>query len=65
MSVQELETAITRLSKDELTALSRWFQEYLADEWDREIEADARAGRFDQSGKQAKADYDAGRCTPL
>ncbi len=65
MSVQELETAITRLSKDELTALSQWFQEYLADEWDREIEADARAGRLDQAGKRAKADYDAGRCTPL
>ena len=65
MSIQELETAIMRLSKEELSRFSQWFEEYAADEWDREIEADARAGRFDAAGKRAKADYEAGRCTPL
>lgn len=65
MSVQELESAVARLSKEELTAFSRWFQEYLADEWDRQIESDVHAGRFDAAGERAKADYEAGRCTPL
>ena len=65
MSVQELETAITRLSKEELAAFSQWFEEYLADKWDRQIEADIRAGRFDAAGQRAKADYEAGRCTEL
>ena len=65
VSIQELETAITRLSKEELATFSRWFEEYTADEWDRQIEADIRAGRFDAAGKRAKADYEAGRCTPL
>jgi hypothetical protein len=65
MSVRELETAVTRLSKEELSAFSQWFEEYLADEWDRQIEADARAGRFDAAGARAKADYEAGRCTEL
>jgi len=65
MSVQELETAVTQLSKEELATFSQWFQEYIADEWDRQIEADIRGGRFDAAGKRAKADYDAGRCTPL
>jgi hypothetical protein len=37
----------------------------MADEWDRQIEADIRAGRFDAAGKRAKVDYEAGRCTPL
>lgn len=65
MSVQELETAVTHLPKEELARFSQWFEEYLSDEWDRQIEADALAGRFDELGKQAMADYEAGRCTPL
>ena len=65
MSVQDLETAVARLSKEELTQFSQWFEEYVADEWDRQIEADILAGRFDAAGKRAKADYEAGCCTPL
>ena len=65
MSVQELETAVTHLSKEELATFSKWFEEHVADEWDRQIEADSRAGRFDAAGQRAKADYEAGRCTPL
>lgn len=65
MSVQELETAVTRLSKEELDAFSRWLEEYRADLWDKQIEEDARAGRFHAAGQRAKADYEAGRCTPL
>lgn len=65
MSVQELERAVTHLSKQELAAFSRWFEQYAADQWDRQIEADIRAGRFESVGKRAKADYEAGRCTEL
>lgn len=65
MSVQDLETAVTRLSQEELARFSKWFEEYVADQWDRQIEADILAGRFEAAGKRAKADYDAGRCTPL
>ncbi|HEX4086483.1 MAG TPA: hypothetical protein VHY22_16335 [Chthoniobacteraceae bacterium] len=65
MSIQELETAVSHLSKEELAAFSQWFEEYMADAWDRQIDADIQAGRFDAAGKRAKADYEAGRCTPL
>lgn len=65
MSVHDLESAVVQLTKEELATFSRWFEEYLADSWDREIEADILAGRFDDAGKRAKADYNAGRCTPL
>ena len=65
MSVQDLEAAVTSLSKEELASFSQWFEEYLADEWDQQIEADALAGRFDAAGKRAIADFEAGRCTPL
>lgn len=65
MSLQELESAVTQLPADELTAFARWFEEYLADAWDRRIEEDAKAGRLDEAGRRADEDFDAGRCKPL
>ncbi len=65
MSVQELETAVTKLSPEELKGFVRWLEEYAADQWDRQIEADILAGRFDAAGQRVTADYNAGRCTPL
>lgn len=65
MSLNELETAVTRLPEEELAAFARWFEEYLADAWDRRIEADIKAGRLDDAGRRADADFEAGRCKPL
>ena len=47
MSVQELESAVSELSPDELARSTEWFEAYKADEWDRQIETDAEAGRLD------------------
>jgi hypothetical protein len=65
VSVRELEAAVTKLPPDELAAFARWFEEYVADAWDRQIEEDIRSGRLDEAGKQADADIEAGRCKPL
>jgi hypothetical protein len=65
MSLQELEEAVTNLPKTEFEAFARWFEEYVSDEWDRQIEADANAGRLDAAARRAKQDFESGRCTPL
>ena len=65
MSVQEIEAAVTRLSSDELSRFSQWFEEYAAARWDGQIEAGMLAGRFDAAGKRADAEFEAGRCQPL
>jgi hypothetical protein len=65
MSLRELEAAVAQLPADDLTAFARWFEEYLADAWDRRIEADIRAGRLDEAGRRADAEFEAGRCRPL
>jgi len=65
MSLPELEAAVAQLSADELSTFARWFEEYLADAWDRRIEADIRAGHLDEAGRRAEADFEAGRCRPL
>ena len=63
MSIKELEAAVTELSKEELTTFTQWLEEYVAAEWDRQIEADARAGRLDKMITRAKTDYHAGKAT--
>ena len=65
MSVQELENAIRQLSLEDFQRLADWLDEYRADQWDRQIEADIRAGRLEESGRHTDADFEAGRCSPL
>ena len=65
MSVQELETAVSSLPPEEFARFQTWFEEFAADAWDRQIEADARAGKLDHLIAQADADFETGRCTPL
>ena len=65
MSVDELQAAISRPSTEEIERLSRWFEGFVADQWDRRIEADILAGRLDSAARQADEDFEAGRCTSL
>jgi hypothetical protein len=65
MSIEELELVVSRLAEDELALFSRWFDEFRAQQWDRQIEADVRAGKLDAAGQRADDDYEAGRCKRL
>ena len=56
MSVREIEVAVARLTPEELGRFAEWFERYMADEWDRQIEADAKAGRLDALIHAAEAD---------
>lgn len=59
--VQRLEQEIKGLNPGELAAFRKWFQEYDATEWDRQIAEDALAGKFDDLAEKALADHSAGR----
>jgi hypothetical protein len=65
MSVEELEKAVSKLPREELARFTAWFQDYLSEAWDRQMEADAEAGKLDKLIDQAKKDHRAGRTTPL
>ena len=65
MSIEDLQTAIAQLPAEELDRFSRWFEEFLSDQWDLRIEADIRAGRLDEAGRRADEEFDAGRYSPL
>jgi len=63
--VRKLEREIRQLDRAELLALRNWFRKYDAEEWDRQIEADVRAGKLDKLAEAALADHKAGRTRPL
>jgi hypothetical protein len=65
MSVQELESGVSRLSQTDLAAFTQWFEEFVADSWDKQIENDIANGKLDPLARQADEHFEAGRCTPL
>ncbi len=59
--VQKLEREIEELAPSELAAFRKWFQHYDAAQWDKQIEEDAAAGKFDRLAQRALEDHKAGR----
>jgi hypothetical protein len=64
-TVQEIETAIQKLKPQEIHEVADWLQELREELWDKQIQADAKAGKLDKLMEEAKQDYLAGRCKPL
>ncbi|MEQ8209831.1 MAG: hypothetical protein RH917_08355 [Lacipirellulaceae bacterium] len=65
MSVKELETAISQLSKEEFAELSHWFAEFQAQAWDKQIEQDLNSGKLDALINEVDAEIAAGKAKPL
>lgn len=65
MSIEELQSAVAKLPAEELDRFSRWLEEFLAEQWDRRIEADILSGRLADAGRQADEEFETGLCAPL
>jgi hypothetical protein len=65
MSVDELEKAVAELPPDKLAKFRAWFEEFAADEWDRQIEQDSLNGKLDKLFEGAMDDLKAGRVKKL
>ncbi|MBO1437611.1 hypothetical protein [Meiothermus sp. CFH 77666] len=63
--LEMLEREIQLLSWDELTQFERWFAEFKAELWDKQIEADAKAGKLDQFADEAIAQFEQGKFKKL
>jgi len=64
-TVPEIELAVKKLSREELSAFRTWFEDFDAEAWDRQFEEDAKAGRLDALADEALRDLREGRCTDL
>jgi hypothetical protein len=64
-NLQQIEQAIAKLPREDFFELVRHLRERHADEWDRQIEEDARAGRLDPLWAEAEKEIAAGLAKPL
>ena len=63
--IETIEGAVRELSAEELAAFRGWFAQFDADAWDRQFEADVKAGKLDSLAERALRDHSAGRSTEL
>lgn len=56
----DIKVAIKGLQAGELVALRDWIEEYIADQWDEQIERDIKAGKLDNLLKRALDNYASG-----
>lgn len=63
--LEQIENSVSALSDEELKAFAEWFAELQWQRWDRQFEANVKAGRLDRFAEEARADIRAGRTSPL
>jgi hypothetical protein len=63
--VEKIERQIQSLDDEAFAQLRQWFIEYDHARWDRQIEADAAAGKLDSLADEAMAEHRAGKTRPL
>ena len=64
-TVTDISGAVKRLPKKELARFRKWFAEYDAAEWDRQLDSDTAAGKLDALIREAERDRGAGRTKSL
>ena len=63
--LDQLEQRIQKLSPDELAKFRAWFIEFDHLIWEKQIEADSKAGKLDGLSAEAQADYKAGKAARI
>jgi hypothetical protein len=64
-SVEKIEHEVAALSPAELAEFRRWYAEFDAAAWDRQLDADAQSGALDRLAQEALADHRARRSRPM
>jgi len=65
LSVETIEKAVEELPPGEFAKFREWFRRFENDLWDRQIEADAAAGKLHALAGEALDDYKSGRSTEV
>ena len=64
-ALEQLEQQVLRLSSEDLAEFRAWFLELDHQLWDKQLEADARAGKLDRLINEARAEFKAGKTRGL
>jgi len=63
--LENIERQIKDLSANEMAELREWFAAFDAEAWDRQFEADVRAGKLDALAEKALQAHASGTTTKL
>ncbi len=63
--VEKVEREVQAFSAEELAAFRLWFAAFDSEAWDRQLEADVRAGKLDALAERALRNHAAGESTKL
>ena len=63
--VEQIRKSVAELGDEEFWAFATWFDALQNERWDREMEADSKAGKLDKLTAEAMEDLKAGRTRPL
>jgi hypothetical protein len=63
--IDSIKQQIEKLSPEELATFRPWYAAFDAEVWDRQFEADVKAGKLDALGEKALRDHTAGQSTKL
>ena len=64
-TLREIEDAVSKLPEEQLNRFRQWFDEFVAESWDKQLEDDVRGGRLDRVADSALEEYRAGRCKEM
>ncbi|MCC3535359.1 MAG: hypothetical protein JGK03_14350 [Microcoleus sp. PH2017_25_DOB_D_A] len=65
MKIAELKIAVKQLPQNELAEFFEWLEEFQESLWDRQIEEDLKAGKFDPLIRQAEQAFSEGKCREI
>lgn len=57
MTLAEIKSAIEDLTERERCELNAWLQAWEDDDWDRQMKADAEAGKFDEMVRESLEEF--------
>ena len=63
--VEKVEREVREFSAEEIAKFRQWFAAFDAEAWDRQFEADVKAGKLDALADRALRDHAAGKSTKL
>ena len=64
-TVEQIESAILKLSPQELSHLTDWVLDLDEQRWDEQIEQDIALGKLDFLEQEALAEFEVGNCRTL
>ena len=63
--IENIENEVRGLTAAELAAFRKWFLEFDADAWDRQLERDNASGKLADLAKKSMSDHKSGKSTKL